>query len=58
MVKLASSEDDRLEEVLVQMRKRVGRKKYSMAEMNERYLDVAPVGGPVQVRVMLSLAET
>lgn len=49
MVKLASSREDRLQEVLVQGWKRVDRKKYSVAELNERFLDIAPVGGPVQV---------
>jgi hypothetical protein len=49
MVKLASSREDRLQELLVQGWKRVDRKRYSVAELNERFLDIAPVGGPVQV---------
>lgn len=49
LVKLASTREDRLEEVLMQGCKRVDRKQYSLAELNERFLDIAPVGSPVQV---------
>jgi hypothetical protein len=54
LVMLASSTDEQLEEVLVQGWKGVGRKQYPRAGLNERYLDIAPVGGPVQVSVKRS----
>lgn len=49
MVTLANSQDDRMMGVLVQQGRKLKRKQYSIKAFNERFLDIAPVGGAVQV---------
>lgn len=51
MVKLANSQEDRMMDVLVQKGRKLGRRQYTLKVLNERFLDVEPVGGAVQVSV-------
>jgi hypothetical protein len=53
LVKLASSQEGQIVDVLVQKGHRVERKSYPMNVLNERFMDVAPVGGAVQVSSMV-----
>lgn len=44
-----ANQKDGFADVLVHVGKRIQRMKYPIKELNERFLDIAPVGGAVQV---------
>ncbi|GHJ84047.1 hypothetical protein NliqN6_0449 [Naganishia liquefaciens] len=49
MVTLANNREDHMMDVLVQQGRKLKRKEYSLESLNERFLDIEPVGGAVQV---------